>query len=80
MFRQQSFSETGINDVLKHAGVAKGSFYHYFDSKESFGLAAARRYSDNQVVFAKTILTSTKQPPAGEAAICEASSEHSVGV
>ena len=36
LFRQKSFSETGINDVLKQAGVAKGSFYHYFDSKEEF--------------------------------------------
>jgi TetR/AcrR family transcriptional repressor of nem operon len=63
LFRQQSFSETGVNDVLKQAGIAKGSFYHYFDSKESFGLSVARRYSDNQVTFAKNILTNTKLPP-----------------
>ncbi|GAB1257515.1 TetR/AcrR family transcriptional regulator [Aurantivibrio plasticivorans] len=63
LFRQHSFAETGINDVLKHAGVAKGSFYHYFDNKESFGVAVARRYSDQQVAFAKAVLTNGKQAP-----------------
>lgn len=33
------FSTTGINTVLKKAGIPKGSFYYYFPSKEAFGLA-----------------------------------------
>lgn len=48
LFRARSFAETGINDVLKAADVPKGSFYHYFDSKQNFGLAVARRYADRQ--------------------------------
>ena len=63
LFRQKSFFETGINDVLKQAGVAKGSFYHYFDSKEDFGIAGAHRYSDTQVDFAHRVLCDERVPP-----------------
>lgn len=33
----QSFAATGLDTVLKRAGIPKGSFYYYFESKESFG-------------------------------------------
>jgi len=33
------FNATGLDAVLKTAEVPKGSFYHYFRSKEDFGLA-----------------------------------------
>ena len=35
---QKGFNHTGLKEILKEAGVPKGSFYFYFDSKESFGL------------------------------------------
>lgn len=63
LFRQKSFGEAGLNDVLKAAGVAKGSFYHYFDSKEAFGLSVARRYSEKQVEMARHTLSDATQPP-----------------
>lgn len=36
---RHGFGTTGINAVLGAAGVPKGSFYHYFKSKNDFGLA-----------------------------------------
>ena len=36
---------TGIDGVLKTVGVPKGSFYHYFDSKEDFGRAVMDNYA-----------------------------------
>lgn len=42
----QGFSATGIDGVLKRVGIPKGSFYHYFDSKEAFGLAVLECYAD----------------------------------
>ncbi|MCK2184055.1 TetR/AcrR family transcriptional regulator [Halomonas getboli] len=42
---EQGFVSTGIDGVLKQVGVPKGSFYHYFDSKEAFGEAVMDRYA-----------------------------------
>ena len=36
---RQGFNATGLSDILTTAGVPKGSFYYYFESKEDFGLA-----------------------------------------
>jgi len=35
---RQGFNSTGIEAILKRAGVPKGSFYHFFPSKNEFGL------------------------------------------
>jgi TetR/AcrR family transcriptional repressor of nem operon len=42
---EQGFAATGIDGVLKRVSVPKGSFYHYFDSKEAFGRAVLQRYA-----------------------------------
>jgi TetR/AcrR family transcriptional repressor of nem operon len=41
----QGYNATGIEAVLKRAGVPKGSFYHYFGSKEEFGLAVIEAFA-----------------------------------
>lgn len=43
---EKGFSATGIEEILGRVGVPKGSFYHYFDSKEAFGLALIERYGE----------------------------------
>lgn len=43
---EQGFAATGIEAVLKRVQVPKGSFYHYFESKEAFGQAVLQRYAD----------------------------------
>ena len=42
---EKGFSSTGIDEILKRVNVPKGSFYHYFDSKEAFGAALIERYA-----------------------------------
>ena len=43
---EKGFSASGLDEILGRAGVPKGSFYHYFDSKEAYGLALIERYAD----------------------------------
>ncbi|HEV3428427.1 MAG TPA: TetR/AcrR family transcriptional regulator [Paraburkholderia sp.] len=42
----KGFSAVGLNEILATAGVPKGSFYHYFGSKEAFGEALLTSYFD----------------------------------
>lgn len=44
-----SFNGCGLAEILRRAGVPKGSFYHYFESKEDFGVALIERESDEYV-------------------------------
>jgi len=41
---EKGYSYTGIDEILRRAGVPKGSFYHYFDSKEAFGRSLIEAY------------------------------------
>lgn len=41
---EKGFSSTGIDEILKKVGVPKGSFYHFFGSKEAFGAELISRY------------------------------------
>jgi TetR/AcrR family transcriptional regulator, transcriptional repressor for nem operon len=40
----KGFSAVGLNEILSAAGIPKGSFYHYFESKEAFGEALLESY------------------------------------
>lgn len=43
---EQGFTATGIDSILKRVGVPKGSFYHYFASKEAFGRVVLDSYAN----------------------------------
>lgn len=43
----KGFSAVGLTELLAAAGVPKGSFYHYFKSKEAFGEALLDDYFDD---------------------------------
>jgi TetR/AcrR family transcriptional repressor of nem operon len=43
------YSATRVDDVIRSAGLSKGSFYHFFESKEALGLAALERYYADRV-------------------------------
>lgn len=43
----KGFSAVGLAEILGCAGVPKGSFYHYFRSKEGFGVEMLRRYFEH---------------------------------
>lgn len=43
----KGFTAVGLNEILTTAGVPKGSFYHYFGSKEAFGEALLEGYFED---------------------------------
>lgn len=40
----KGFSAVGLKEILDTAGVPKGSFYHYFDSKDAYGRVLLEAY------------------------------------
>ncbi|WP_025109704.1 TetR/AcrR family transcriptional regulator [Pseudomonas sp. H1h] len=44
MMAERGFTSVGLSDILQTAGVPKGSFYHYFKSKELYGQALLEDY------------------------------------
>jgi TetR/AcrR family transcriptional repressor of nem operon len=45
----KGFSAVCLNEVLSAAGAPKGSFYHYFSSKDAFGQALLKAYFDESL-------------------------------
>jgi len=43
----KGFSAVGLNEILTEAKVPKGSFYHYFGSKDAFGEALLSNYFED---------------------------------
>ena len=63
LISRQGYNATGIEMVLKEAGVPKGSFYHYFKSKEEFGLAVMDVFADYYSQRMSTLLQDTALSP-----------------
>lgn len=52
----KGYAAVGINEVLSEAGVPKGSFYHYFSSKDAFGEAMMKSYFADYLVGIDAII------------------------
>ena len=63
LIRTQGYHNTGINDLLKAAGIPKGSFYNFFTSKEDFVIKALAQYGDANVAWMESFLTDTSISP-----------------
>lgn len=46
VFLERGYNNSGIEAILQAAGVPKGSFYYYFESKEDFGLQVLDRFAE----------------------------------
>ncbi|WP_298939682.1 TetR/AcrR family transcriptional regulator [uncultured Psychromonas sp.] len=60
---ENGFASSGIDPILKRVGVPKGSFYHYFPSKEAFGLAVIESYANYFANKLDTYLLDVNTPP-----------------
>jgi TetR/AcrR family transcriptional repressor of nem operon len=61
--RATGYTATGVKEVLDLAQVPKGSFYHYFPSKEAFVGELFARYANGEGERAQRILGDASVPP-----------------
>jgi TetR/AcrR family transcriptional repressor of nem operon len=52
----KGFSAVGLNEILTEAKVPKGSFYHYFDSKDAFGEALLSSYFEDYLADLDSVM------------------------
>jgi TetR/AcrR family transcriptional repressor of nem operon len=63
VIRMQGFTATTVDDICTAAGVTKGSFFHYFKSKDDLAVAAAQYFSDMaQGLFSQAPFTRLPDP------------------
>lgn len=61
----KGFSAVGLNEILAAAKVPKGSFYHYFGSKDAFGEALLEDYFEAYLAELDTTLATPGDTMAG---------------
>ena len=65
LFIQKGYANTTINDLLDATGLAKGSLYYYYSSKEDVLDGVVTRRGD-QLVEAANLIAQTEGPSAPE--------------
>lgn len=59
----QGFNGSGVQDITADAGIAKGSFYNHFESKEALGAAALEQYFRARTCERMAVLRDASLPP-----------------
>ena len=63
MFLERGYNHAGIECILQSAGVPKGSFYNYFESKEDFALQVIDRFAEcHQAVLDEHLGRRSRRP------------------
>jgi AcrR family transcriptional regulator len=57
LFQTKGYERTAVQDVMVHLGIAKGTIYHYFDSKEALLEAVIARVVDEDVERLQALMT-----------------------
>ncbi|PBI78799.1 TetR family transcriptional regulator [Ewingella americana] len=60
---ETGYLSAGIDTVIKNIAVPKGSFYHYFKSKQDFGMAVLMAYGSFFAHKLDKFLLNTELPP-----------------
>lgn len=63
ILRRQGYNGTGIQEVLDACGVPKGSFYHFFKSKEDFALQVVDHQAKRIASAVRRLFADTSHPP-----------------
>jgi TetR/AcrR family transcriptional repressor of nem operon len=63
LMRRSGYAGAGLAELLRAAGVPKGSFYNHFTSKEAFGVELVQCYYDEQDRLLASLLAQTDRRP-----------------
>jgi len=64
LFYEQGFNRTGVKQIIDQAGIAKGTFYSHFKSKEDLGLAWLRARHSTWNGWLSDFIAQSKGSPA----------------
>lgn len=56
LFYQKGYEQTSIQDLLNAIGIAKGTFYHYFDSKQALLEELTDRIVDEMMIMIRALV------------------------
>lgn len=62
--RAGGYARVSIQDIVRRAGVPKGSFHYYFASKEAFALALMKHFAGRMAAVADTLRPDGATPAA----------------
>ena len=62
LMRSKGFSATSVDEICEEAGVTKGSFFHYFDSKDNLGREVLERFCCKAGSLHSTFIGEEKDP------------------
>ena len=63
VMKMQGYNGTSVKDIVDAAGVPKGSFYNYFESKESFAVDALEAVANEDYLSNRKLLSITDKSP-----------------
>lgn len=63
LFSQIGYTNCSVNEILKQVGIAKGTFYYYFQSKEELLDAIIQRTADTMIQKAEQVAKDKKLSP-----------------
>lgn len=63
ILRRQGYNGTGIQQVLDGCNVPKGSFYHFFKSKEDFALQVVDHHAVRLAAGLRTLFADSSKTP-----------------
>lgn len=63
IINRKGYHNLGLKELLDSAGIPKGSFYYYFNSKEDFGQKVISHYAEKSSNYMRSILSDKNKSP-----------------
>ncbi|WP_163337309.1 TetR/AcrR family transcriptional regulator [Desulfopila sp. IMCC35008] len=60
LFLSKGYEKTTMKDVMRHLGIAKGTIYHYFNSKEELLEAVINSVAESEMLRLKMVVENLK--------------------